>query len=63
MDIIFATGNAHKVAEAQKALGGNVTLIMPKELGVVEDIPETGDTLEANAVQKCQYLWDKLRKS
>jgi hypothetical protein len=35
---------------------------MPKELGVVEDIPETGDTLEANAVQKCKYLWDKLGK-
>lgn len=63
MEIIFATGNAHKVTEAQKALGDNVTLIMPKELGVVEDIPETGDTLEANAVQKCQYLWDKLGKS
>ena len=63
MEIIFATGNAHKVTEAQKALGGNVTLIMPKELGIVEDIPETGDTLEANAVQKCQYLWDKLGKS
>ena len=40
MEIIFATGNAHKVTEAQKALGGNVTLIMPKELGIVEDIPE-----------------------
>ncbi len=63
MDIIFATGNAHKVAEAQKALGGNVTLIMPKELGIVEDIPETGETLEDNAAQKCQYLWDKLGKS
>ena len=63
MEIIFATGNAHKVTEAQKALGGNVTLIMPKELGIVEDIPETGDTLEDNAVQKCKYLWDKLGKS
>lgn len=63
MEIIFATGNAHKVAEAQKALGDNVTLIMPKELGVVEDIPETGDTLEDNAVQKCRYLWEKLGKS
>ncbi len=63
MEIIFATGNAHKVTEAQKALGGNITLIMPKELGIVEDIPETGDTLEENAAQKCRYLWDKLGKS
>ncbi len=62
MEIIFATGNAHKVAEAQKALSSTITLIMPKELGITEDIPETGSTLEENAVQKCQYLWEKLGK-
>lgn len=63
MEIIFATGNAHKVVEAQKALGDNVTLIMPKDLGITEDIPETGNTLEANAIQKCQYLWNKLHRA
>ena len=63
MEIIFATGNAHKVTEAQKALGNGVTLIMPKELGITEDIPETGTTLEANAIQKCQYLWERLHKA
>ncbi len=62
MEIIFATGNAHKVTEAQKALGETITLIMPKELGVTEEIPETGDTLEQNAVQKCVYLWERLNK-
>ena len=63
MEIIFATGNIHKVTEAQKALGNKITLIMPKELGVTEDIPETGDTLEANALQKCQYLWERFGKA
>lgn len=62
MEIIFATGNAHKVTEAQKALGNSVTLIMPKELGITEDIPETGKTLEENAIQKCLYLWNKLHR-
>lgn len=62
MDIIFATGNVHKVAEAQKALGNGITLIMPKELGIIEDIPETGDTLEENALQKSRYLWKKTGK-
>ena len=62
MEIIFATGNAHKVAEAQKALGSTITLIMPKELGITEDIPETGETLEENAGQKSRYLWEKTGK-
>lgn len=63
MNIIFATGNSHKVIEAQKALGNAITLIMPKELGISEDIPETGNTLEENAKQKSLYLWDRLGKA
>lgn len=63
MEIIFATGNAHKVTEAQKALGDSFTLIMPKELGLTEDIPENGNTLQANAIEKAEYLWKKFGKS
>ncbi|MEG0517288.1 MAG: non-canonical purine NTP pyrophosphatase [Bacteroidales bacterium] len=63
MDIIFATGNKHKVIEAAKALGDSFTLIMPKELGCNDDIPETGDTLQANAIQKCMYLWERFGKT
>lgn len=63
MDIVFATGNAHKAIEAGNALGKSFTLIMPKELGVTEEIPENGTTLEANAIEKAQYLWNKLGKN
>lgn len=63
MEIIFATGNQHKVIEAQKALGDSFALIMPKELGLTEDIPENGDTLQANAIEKAEYLWKKFGKS
>lgn len=63
MEIIFATGNNHKVVEARKALGDNFTVIMPKELGYTGEIPETGNTLEANALEKCQFLWDKFGKT
>ena len=63
MDIVFATGNAHKATEAGNALGKSFTLIMPKDLGITEEIPENGDTLEANALEKAQYLWNKLGKS
>lgn len=63
MEIIFATGNQHKVVEAQKALGDSFTLIMPKELGLTEEIPEDGNTLEKNAVQKAEYLWNRFGKN
>lgn len=63
MEIIFATGNQHKVVEAQKALGDSFALIMPKELGLPEEIPEDGDTLEKNAIQKAEYLWNKFGKN
>ena len=63
MEIIFATGNAHKAIEAQKALGDTFTLIMPKELGLTEEIPENGDTLQATAIEKAEYLWKKFGKS
>lgn len=63
MEIIFATGNTHKAIEAQKALGDSFTLIMPKELGLTEEIPENGDTLQANAIEKAEYLWKKFGKN
>ena len=60
MKIIFATNNEHKVIEAQKAVGNNIKLIMPKELGMEEEIPENGATLEANAEEKCCYVWERF---
>lgn len=63
MEIIFATGNTHKAVEAQKALGDSFTLIMPKELGLTEEIPENGDTLQANAIEKAEYLWKRFEKN
>ena len=63
MDIIFATGNSHKAEEAEKILGEGFKITMPKDLGVTEEIPETGNTLDKNVIQKCMYLWDKFGKT
>lgn len=60
MKLIFATGNSNKVIEAQKAIGNSATLIMPKDLCITEEIPEHGNTLEANAEEKCRYIWNRL---
>lgn len=56
--IIFATGNQHKLAEAAGILGEGFHLVTPAECGLVEDIPETGNSLQANSLIKAQYIWE-----
>ena len=58
--IVFATGNAHKLAEVQAVLGDGFRLITAAEAGITEEIPENGDTLEENASQKSHYLYERL---
>ena len=57
--IVFATNNAHKLTEVQQVLGDGWELVTPRELGIMEDIPETAETLEGNALQKARYLHER----
>lgn len=57
MEIVFATGNLHKLEEAAQILGPEFELKTPAGLGITEDIPETSDTLEGNALQKAEYVF------
>lgn len=59
MKIVFATGNPGKLREASEILGEGFELVTPAEAGISEDIPETGDTLRANSLQKAQYIYEK----
>ena len=59
MKIVFATGNMGKLREASEILGEGFELVTPADFGITEDIPETGNTLMANSLQKAQYLYDK----
>jgi XTP/dITP diphosphohydrolase len=52
MQLIFATNNAHKVAEIQKAIPAGYEVLSLKAAGINVDIPEPHDTLEANASEK-----------
>ena len=56
MKIVFATGNKGKLREAAEILGGGFALLSPAELGVTEDIEETGDTLKENSIIKADYI-------
>lgn len=58
MKIVFATNNAHKLKEIREILGNSFEVVSLAEIGCHEDIPETGKTLEENALQKAQYVYD-----
>lgn len=57
--LIFATNNAHKLGEVQALLGDAFELVTLRECGITEDIPETAETLEGNALQKARYVYEK----
>lgn len=57
--IIFATNNAHKLSEIRDILGNDFEIVSLAELGCFDDIPETADTLEGNALQKAHYISDR----
>jgi len=60
MKLVFATGNIGKLREASEILGEGFELVTLAQVGMTEDIPETGKTLRANSLQKAQYLYDKV---
>ena len=57
--LIFATNNAHKVDEVRAALDGKVDVVTLAEAGLQGEIPETADTLQGNALQKAQWVWER----
>lgn len=58
MKIVFATNNEHKLSEIRDILGESIEVLSLKDIGCDVDIPETGKTLEENALQKAQYVYD-----
>jgi XTP/dITP diphosphohydrolase len=58
-ELVFATNNPNKLKEVQSMLGNEFKLLTLKEIGCDTDIPEDQDTLEGNAKQKAQFLFEK----
>lgn len=59
MKLVFATHNEHKLNEVQRMLPKEITLLTLDEIGCFEDIPETSNTIEGNAIQKALYIKEK----
>ena len=60
MKLVFATGNIGKLREASEILGEGFELVSLAQVGITEDIPETGNTLMANSLQKAKCLYDRV---
>ena len=54
--LVFATNNPHKAREIESILGGAYTIKTLRDIGCLDDIEETEDTLEGNALLKARYV-------
>ncbi|SFE64568.1 non-canonical purine NTP diphosphatase [Thermoflexibacter ruber] len=62
-NLVFATHNKNKIKEIQAKLADRYALISLSDLDIAEEIPETADTFEGNALLKAQYIWNKFGMS
>jgi XTP/dITP diphosphohydrolase len=58
--LVFATNNANKLAEVRSILEPQYTIISLKDLDCYDEIPETANTLQGNALLKATYIHDKF---
>jgi len=54
--LVFVTNNSHKLREVKEILDKKFEIISLHDLGIDEEIPETADTLEGNALQKARFV-------
>ena len=56
IQLVFATNNAHKLEEVRQILGDRFKVLSLNDINCHEDIPETADTFQGNALQKARYV-------
>ncbi|MCF7567817.1 non-canonical purine NTP diphosphatase [Sabulilitoribacter arenilitoris] len=59
MQLVFATNNLNKLKEVQALIPAHIKLLSLKDAGCFEDVPETQNTIEGNAIQKAEYIKNK----
>lgn len=59
MKLVFATNNKHKLEEVRAILGNRVEVLSLADINCNDDIPETADTLQGNALIKARYIYNK----
>ncbi len=56
MQLVFATNNKNKIKEVQTLIPKDIQLLSLKDIGCFEEVPETQNTIEGNAIQKAEYI-------
>jgi XTP/dITP diphosphohydrolase len=59
MKIVFASNNINKIQEIQSMLPENIQILSLESIGCYEEIPETANTIEGNAIMKANYITQK----
>lgn len=59
MKLVFATNNKHKLQEVRDIVGDRVEVLSLADIGCHDDIPETADTLQGNALIKARHIYEK----
>ena len=59
MKLVFATNNKHKLQEVRDILGNRIEVLSLSDINCHDDIPETGTTLEENALIKARWVSEK----
>ena len=59
MKLVFATNNKHKLQEVRDIMGSGVEVLSLNDINCHDDIPETADTLQGNALIKARYIYEK----
>lgn len=61
MKLVFATQNQNKLREIKRLLPPNIDLVSLNDIGCIESIPETAETLQGNAKLKSDYVYQKYK--
>jgi len=56
MKLVFATQNNHKIAEIRQKAGTSIEIDGLDRFNLKEELPETGNTLKENALQKARFV-------
>lgn len=59
MKLVFASNNRHKIQEIQNLIHNSIQILSLEDIGCFEEIPETAETIEGNAILKANYVTEK----